>query len=136
MNKKFVSRFLVIFRKKADVEILEQGSSCAEEFACIKCGKGFCSSNAKVVHVSLVHEDSLLASSCSDENSEIAKENVIADGTSDIFENVIKVELLRNVGCNVKHSGGDGVSKLGGDHNHYKDNGAIGGHDRPVQEEE
>ena len=96
------------FRKKDYVD------SYTEEFAsCIKCGKGLCSENAVMVHVNFVHEGSLLASSYSDQSFEIAKANGIADDTtSDIFEN-----LLHNV--SFEHSGG--ISKLGYDHNHYKD---------------
>ena len=58
------------------------------------------------------------------------------DITSAIFGNISKVDLLHNVSsCNVEHNGG-GITKLGSDHNHYKDHGVFGGHDGPVQEEE
>ena len=123
------------FKKKADVDILEQGSSYTEEFAsCIKCGRDLYSSNAKVVHVNFVHEDSLFASSYFDQTFEIAKKTAKANGiaddtTSDIFGNITKVDLLHNVSsCNVEHNGG-GITKLGSDHNHYKDDGVFGGHD-------
>ena len=84
-----------------------------------------------------MHEGSLLASSYFDQTFEIAKVNGIADDTtSDIFGNISKVDLLHNVSsCNVEHNGG-GITKLGSDHNHYKDDGVFGGHDGPVQEEE
>ena len=85
-------------------------------------------------------EDSQLASSYSYQTFEIARKIAKGNGTadettSDVFENISKVDLLHNVSCNVEHSGGD-ITKLGGDHNHYIDDGAFGGHDGPVQEEE